>query len=183
MSRMDGKKTHTHTHTENTRLPKCVMFGELGGGRGLRKGPEKIMDGVFHHSSLTRCIGWRKNNGADHPISYLDTLIKTGSESIEAALPRRRILFAGFVAMENTRLPKCVMFGESVGGAGYMRGQEKEWMGVSWTASELSASTPTSGQLQPGARGNGAGRWNERQKVLRRNGSLQRNPGLDYCMQ
>ena len=26
---------------------------------------------------LTRCIGWRKNNRADHPISYLDTLIKT----------------------------------------------------------------------------------------------------------
>ena len=37
---------------------------------------------------------------------------------------RRRILFAGFVArMEDTRLPKCVMFGELVGG------QEKEWMG------------------------------------------------------
>ena len=33
-------------------------------------------------------------------------------------------MFAGFVArMEDTRLPKCVMFGELVGG------QEKEWMG------------------------------------------------------
>ena len=31
--------------------------------------------------------------------------------------------------MEDTRLPKCVMFGESVGGAGCMGGQEKEWMG------------------------------------------------------
>ena len=31
----------------------------------------------------------------------------------------RRILFARFVArMEDTRLPKCVMFGELVGGAG-----------------------------------------------------------------
>ena len=49
---------------------------------------------------------------ADHPTSYLDTLlIKTGSESIEATLRRRRILFVGFVArMEDTRLPKCVMF-------------------------------------------------------------------------
>ena len=38
-----------------------------------------------HHRSLTRCIGWRrKHNRADDPISYLDTLIKTGSESIEA---------------------------------------------------------------------------------------------------
>ena len=54
-------------------------------------------------------IGWRKNNNrADHPIFYLDTLMKTGSESIAATLRRRRILFAGFVArMEDTRLPEC----------------------------------------------------------------------------
>ena len=83
-----------------------------------------------HHRFLTRCIGWRKHNRADHPISCLDTLIKTGTESIEAILRRRRILFAGFVArMENTKLPKCVMFGEMLGGAGCVGGQEKEWMG------------------------------------------------------
>ena len=28
-----------------------------------------------HHKFLTRCIGWRKHNRADHPTSYLDTLI------------------------------------------------------------------------------------------------------------
>ena len=83
-----------------------------------------------HHRFLTRCIGWRKHNRADHPISYLHTLLKTGSESIEATLRRRRILFAGFVArMEDKRLPKCVMFGEMVGGAGCVGGLEKEWMG------------------------------------------------------
>ena len=39
-------------------------------------------------------------------------------------------MFAVFVArMEDTRLPKCVMLGEMVGGAGYVGGQEKEWMG------------------------------------------------------
>ena len=82
------------------------------------------------HSFLTRCIGWRKNDRADHPISYLDTLMKTGSESIEATLRRRRILSAGFVARtEDSKLPKCVMFGELVGGAGCVRGQENEWMG------------------------------------------------------
>ena len=71
-----------------------------------------------HHRFLTRCIGWRKHNRADHPISCLDTLIKTGSKSIEVTLRRRRILFARFVArMEDTRLPKCVMFGELVGRA------------------------------------------------------------------
>ena len=39
-------------------------------------------------------------------------------------------MFAGFVArMEDTRLPNCAMFGELVGGAGCVGGQEKEWMG------------------------------------------------------
>ena len=39
---------------------------------------------------------------------------------------RRRILLAGFVArMEDTRLPKCVIFGELVGGAGCVEGQGK----------------------------------------------------------
>jgi len=83
-----------------------------------------------HHSFLTRCIGWRKRTRTDHPISYLETLVKTGSESIEATLRKRRILFAGFVArMEDTRLPKRLMFGELVGGAVSSGGQEKEWMG------------------------------------------------------
>ena len=82
-----------------------------------------------HHRFLSRCIGWRKHNCANHPISYVDTLIKTGSESIEATLHRRRILLAGFVArMEDTRLPKCVMLGEVMGGAGCVGGHEKEWM-------------------------------------------------------
>ena len=38
-------------------------------------------------------------------------------------------MFAEFVArMEDTRLPKCVMFGELVGGADCVGGQEKYWM-------------------------------------------------------
>ena len=79
-----------------------------------------------HHRFMTRCIGWRKHNRADHPISYLDTLMKTRSESIEATLGRRRIFFAGSVVrMEDTRLPKCGMFGELVGGAGCVGGQEE----------------------------------------------------------
>ena len=56
--------------------------------------------------------------------------MKMGSESIEATLRRRRILFARFVArVEDTRLSKCVMFGELVGGPDCAGGQEKEWMG------------------------------------------------------
>ena len=83
-----------------------------------------------HHRFLVRFIGWRKDNRADHLICYLGTLIKTRSESIQVTLRRRRILFAGYVArMEDTRLPKCVMFGELAGSASCVGGQEKEWMG------------------------------------------------------
>ena len=71
-----------------------------------------------HRRFLTCCIDWPNQNRVDHLIFYLDTLIKMGSESIEATLRRRRILFAEFVArMEDTRLPKCVMFGELKGRA------------------------------------------------------------------
>ena len=71
-----------------------------------------------HQSFLSCCIGRRKNNRADHTITYLDTLIEAGSESIEATLRRRRILFAVFVVgMEDTRLSKCVLFRELVRGA------------------------------------------------------------------
>ena len=84
-----------------------------------------------HHRFLTRCIGWRIHNRADHPLSYLGTLLKTGSESIKVTLRKRRILFAGFVAhMEDTRLPKCVVFGEMVGGRGLGRGRGKRVGGV-----------------------------------------------------
>ena len=84
-----------------------------------------------YHSFLARCIGWRKNRRTDHPKSYLDTLIKTGSESIEAIMHRRWILFAGFVArMEDTRLLKYVKFGELVGGAGCVGSQEKKCVGI-----------------------------------------------------
>ena len=94
-----------------------------------------------HHRFSTRCIGWRKHNHrADRPISYLDTLIKTGSESIEATLRRRRgILFARLVArMEDTRLPKCVTFGEMMGAWAMLGARKKSGWGVSWTISELS---------------------------------------------
>ena len=51
------------------------------------------------------------------------------SESIEAIVRKRRILFAGFVArMGEDRLPQRVMFGEFVGGKGYSGGQEKDWL-------------------------------------------------------
>ena len=65
-----------------------------------------------------------------HPISYLDTLMKTERESIETTIRRMQILFAEFlVRMEDTRLPKIGNFGELVGGTCCVGGQGKEWIG------------------------------------------------------
>ena len=50
------------------------------------------------HSFLIRCTGWRKNNRTDLSIFYLDTLMKTGSESIEAIMLRRWIASAGLMS-------------------------------------------------------------------------------------
>ena len=36
-----------------------------------------------HHRVLTRCIGWRKHNRADHPVSYLT---RTGTEKYQFSL-------------------------------------------------------------------------------------------------
>ena len=38
--------------------------------------------------------------------------------------------------------------------------------GVSWTTSELSATTPITGRLQPRTRGNGAERWNKGRNIF-----------------
>ena len=82
-----------------------------------------------HHSMLLRCLGSRKRKRNDHTLSYDDALAKTASEIIEAIVRQRRILFAGLVArMGKERLPQRVMFGELVGGRGYSRGQEEDWM-------------------------------------------------------
>ena len=82
-----------------------------------------------HHSMLLRCLGWRKRKRDDHTLSYADALAKPASESIEAIVRIRGMLFAGFVErMGEERLPQRVMFGEFVGGKGNSGGQEKDWM-------------------------------------------------------
>ena len=78
--------------------------------------------------------------------------MKTGSESIEV---------------------KCVVLEELVEGAGCVgRGRKNSGRGASWTTSELSVSTLTSGQMQPRTRENGARRWEKGRKVSWRDGSL-----------
>ncbi|CAM9178901.1 unnamed protein product [Ascophyllum nodosum] len=126
---------------------------------------------------------WLAASNGDHPISYLDTPIKTVSKSIEVIMHRRWILFMGFVAhIEDTRLPKCLEFGEVMRGTGCVRGQEKEWMRYLLDYLRTSVSTPTSGRLQPLTRGNDTTWWNKGRNISLRNGLLYSKPGLDDRM-
>ena len=80
--------------------------------------------------------------------------MKTGSVSIEATLRRRRILLLGIVAlMGGTRLPRCVMFGELVRGAGRVGGQKKEWIGC--FLDDLRAFDINTGEWMTAAQGEG----------------------------
>ena len=98
----------------------------------------------------------------------------------------RRILFSGFVVrMEDTRQPKCMMFGELAVGAGCVRGQEKEWMECfldNLGASSMNVDQRTMIVTQD------EGDWRRRTAEqganrFMANGSLQTKPGLDYGMQ
>ena len=80
-------------------------------------------------SMLLRRLGWRKRKRDDHTLSYADALAQTDSESVEAIVRKRRMLFAAFVArIGEERLPQRVMFGGLVGGKGYSGGQKKDLM-------------------------------------------------------
>ena len=121
------------------------------------------------HSFLTRCIGWRKENHTDHPISYLDTLIKIGSESIAARLCAGggscpRDLWRAWRTRDcrSARCPENWLGARAASGGG-----KKSGWGVSWATSELSTSTSTGGRLQPRTWGNGAGRRNKRVERFR----------------
>ena len=81
--------------------------------------------------------------------------------------------------MEDTRLPKCVMFGEMVGGAGCVGGQGKEWMGC--FLDDLRAFGINADQWTTAAQDEGEWCETAEQKgrnISWRNGSLQRKPRL-----
>ena len=72
----------------------------------------------------------QRSKGGFVPVQGSGRAVAFSQKDIHTYTRRMRIMFAGFVArMEDTRLPKCVMFGEMVGGADCVGGQEKEWMG------------------------------------------------------
>ena len=77
--------------------------------------------------------------------------------------------------MEDTRLPKCVMFGELVEGAGCVRGQENRYMRC--FLDDLRAFGINADQWTTAAQ------QNKGRNISWRNESLQRKPRLGYGMQ
>ena len=69
-----------------------------------------------HHSFLTGCIGWRKNNRVDDLIPSSGHAYQNGRYVHRGNYTQEWTLFAGFVArIEDASLSKCVMFGELLG--------------------------------------------------------------------
>ena len=115
-----------------------------------------------HNSFLTRCIGWQNNN-TDNSISNMDTVMKTGGESMEAIKRRRGVSCLRYLWRPGrTEVCRSALCSKNCWGAWAAWGARKqnEW-DVSWTTSELSVSTPTSRRLQPGTRVNSGRRRNK----------------------
>ena len=78
---------------------------------------------------LLRILGAWCRSRNHRILSYRLALQRTGCESIDTTMRKRRLLWAGaLIRMDNRRLPKRVMMGtlENPGQRG-RRGKEKEW--------------------------------------------------------
>ena len=159
-------------HIKDTRLPKCLMLGELVGGADCVGGQEKEWMGCFLDDLRAFSINADQWMTAAQAEGEWRRTAEQGAEHFTAKW---------IVAEEATAgLRRAVVCPNVTGRAKERIAQSKRARAVCfWTISELSASTPTSGRLQPRTRGNGA----ERRNISWRNGSLQRKPRLDYGVQ
>ncbi|CAM9622122.1 unnamed protein product, partial [Sphacelaria rigidula] len=81
---------------------------------------------TVHRALLRPCLGWHTRNHTDHVLSYRETLARTGCESIETTVRKRRRHFAGFVTrMSPGLIPKHIIFGEIIA----VKGQQGEFIG------------------------------------------------------
>ena len=70
-----------------------------------------------HHKLLLRVIGYHRVHGTYRKMSYAKALKKTESQSVEATIRQRRLLFAGALARQgDKRLPKRLLFTERLEG-------------------------------------------------------------------
>ena len=72
---------------------------------------------TMHHKLLLRVIRYLRVHGTYRKMSYAKALKKTGSQSVEATIRQRRLLFAGALARQgDKRLPKRLLFAERLEG-------------------------------------------------------------------
>ena len=72
-----------------------------------------------HHKLLLRVIGCRRVHGTYLKMSYAKALKKTWSQSVEATIRQRRLLFAEALARQgDKRLPKRLLFAGRLEGGG-----------------------------------------------------------------
>ena len=72
---------------------------------------------TMHHKLRLRVIGYHRVHGAYRKISYAKALKKTGSQSVEATIRQRRLLFAGALSRQgDKRLLKRRLFAERLEG-------------------------------------------------------------------
>ena len=66
---------------------------------------------MTHHKLLLRVIEYHRVHGTYQNMSYAKALKKNGSQSVEATIRQRRLLFAGALARQgDKRLPKRLLF-------------------------------------------------------------------------
>ena len=71
------------------------------------------------HKLLLRVIGYRRVHGTYRKMPYAKALKKTESQSVEATIRQRRLLFAGALARKgDKRLSKRLLFAGRVEGGG-----------------------------------------------------------------
>ena len=64
-----------------------------------------------HHKLLLRLIGYRRVHGTHRKMSYAKALKKTGSQSVEATIRQRRLLFGEVLVRQGyKRRPKRLLF-------------------------------------------------------------------------
>ena len=79
-----------------------------------RKDYDKLR--THHHPILLRCISFQRKERMDHLPSYHLALEKTGRESIETTVRRRRLaLAASIFRLDDHRLPQRLMGGDFEG--------------------------------------------------------------------
>ena len=171
----------------------CIRFTLKLGNKSLPVGalvfPYLGPDAILIDNSIMKAFR-AKSDWAAERISFQDSNLTLDESKYRSVIAQTSMMKKVFLYrfLRNTFVIAAAHDVRDVWRNGGVRGlcggaRKKGGWGVSWTISAISASTPTSGRLQPRTRGNGAERQNKGRNISWRNGPLQTKPRLDYGMQ